>query len=217
MKQKPQPKNKPLLIALISLISIVLPAQNIGTLFMNMPDSYIPTLSQVQRFELLEYSKSNRTDSTKNRFGNNVSIQLLDTTNKCIALNTTPTSRIELKVLNENTIGVIYSVKSPINISTVKFYDLNWLAQPITFEMPQAWEWLNEELIAQNKMDRELLLKLLNNGFISLSFAQTDSVIEATNNTLEFLSLEDKKLIKPYLLEKKLTYQLEANKWIKSK
>ena len=194
-----------------------LQAQNIGTLFLNMPDSYIPTLSQLQRFELLEYSKANRTDSTKNRFGNNVAIQLLDTTNKCITLNTTATSRIELKVLNENTIGVIYSIKSPISISTVKFYDLNWLPLALTFEMPQATDWLNEGLIAQNKMDRELLLKLLNNGFISLSFAQTDSVIEATNNTLAFLSLEDQKLIKPYLLERKLTYQLQANKWTKIK
>lgn len=217
MKQKPQPKNKPLLIALISFISIALPAQNIGTLFLNMPDSYIPTLSQVQRFELLEYSKVNRTDSTKNRFGNNVVIQLLDTTNQYIALNTTPTSRMELKVLNDNTIGVIYSIKSPIIISTVKFYDLNWEVLPMNFEIPQAADWLNEEMIAQNKMDRELLLKLLHNGFISLSFAQTGSAIEATNNTLKFLSLEDQKLIKPYLLEKKLTYQLEATKWIKSK
>lgn len=217
MKQNPQPKNKLLLVALISLISTGLQAQNIGDLFLNMPDSYIPTLSQLQRFELLEYRKANRTDSTKNRFGNNVAIQLLDTTNKCIVLNTTATSRMELKVLNENTIGVIYSIKSPISISTVKFYDFNWLALPITFEMPQATDWLNEELIAQNKTDRELLLKSLNNSFISLSFAQTGSAIEATNNTLGFLSLEDKKLIKPYLLDKKLTYQLEANKWIKTK
>ena len=85
------------------------------------------------------------------------------------------------------------------------------------FDMPQAADWLNEELIAQNKMDRELLLKLLNNGFISLSFAQTDSVIEATNNTLAFLSLEDQKLIKPYLLDKKLTYKFQDDKWLKSK
>jgi len=217
MKQKPQPKNKPLLIALISLISIALPAQNIGSLFLNMPDSYIPTLSQVQRFELLEYSKANRTDSTKNRFGNNAAIQLLDTTNKYIDLNTTPTSRMELKVLNENIIGVIYSIKSPISISTVKFYDLNWKALPMKFDMPQAADWLNEELIAQNKMDRELLLKLLNNGFISLSFAQTDSVIEATNNTLAFLSIEDQKLTKPYLLDKKLSYKFLDNKWLITK
>lgn len=217
MKQNPQPKNKLLLVVLISLISISLQAQNIGTLFLNMPDSYIPTLSQLQRFELLEYLKANRTDSTKNRFGNNVAIELLDTTNKYIALNTTPASRIELKVIGENMIGVIYSIKSPISISTVKFYDLNWQTLPVKFEMPKATDWLNEELIAQNKMDKELLLKLLNNGLISLSFAQTGTAIEATNNTLEFLSLEDKKLIKPYLLDKKISYQYLDNKWISNK
>jgi len=81
MKKLAQIINKHLVIVIISIISGTISAQNIGTVFLNMPENFMPTLTKQQRFELLEYSKVNRNDSVKNRFGNFSSVQIYDSIN----------------------------------------------------------------------------------------------------------------------------------------
>jgi len=54
----------------------------------------------------------------------------------------------------------------------------------------------------------------LENSFISLSFDSKNQLIIAKNNSLEFLSEADRKLISPLVVDKKLLFRLEGRKWI---
>ncbi|MCE5331402.1 MAG: DUF3256 family protein [Bacteroidales bacterium] len=217
MRKSVQTINKYLVITVISIISGTISAQNIGTTFLNMPENYIPTLTKQQRFELLEYSKVNRNDSVKNRFGNFSAVQTYDSINQHLIVKTTPISYVELKLLaikdTDYVIGVIRTVKSPVSISDVKFYDKNWQAVSLHFQMPKATDWLKLDSLNRENIDKKWVYQLLESSFISLNFSKTGSAIEAKNNSLDFLSIEDKKIISPLVDDKKLIFELQNNEW----
>ncbi len=217
MKKSVQTINKHLVIAVISIISGTISAQNIGTAFLNMPENYIPTLTKQQRFELFEYSKVNRNDSVKNRFGNFSAVQTYDSINQHLIVKTTPISSVELKLLaikdSDYGIGVIRTVKSPVSLSDVKFYDKNWQTVSLHFQMPKATDWLKLDSLNREDIDKKWVYQLLESSFISLNFSKTGSAIEAKNNSLDFLSIEDKKIISPLVDDKKLIFELQNNEW----
>ena len=213
MKTRTQLSNKILLSLLLSLLSLAMPAQKIDQLFIDMPDKYIPTLSKQQRFELLEYSRLNRKDSTKNRFGRNAAIETFDTINQLITINTTQTSRIEIKILNKQTIGLIQTINQPIALSKVILFDLNWHPLPTQPLFPATELWINKEKLNTNNTTMEEVLKLAENSFLSYSFTKSDNKIEVYNNTSNYLSIEDKNIFSPYL-SKKLTKILQHTRWV---
>lgn len=209
--------NKHLVVAIISIISGTISAQNIGTAFLNMPENYIPTLTKQQRIELLEYSKVNRNDSVKNRFGNFSSVQTYDSINHHLIVKTTPISYVELKLLaikdTDYVIGVIRTIKSPVSLSDIKFYDRNWQTVSLHFQMPKATDWLKPDSLNRENIDKKWVSQLLESSFISLNFSKTGSAIEAKNNSLDFLSIEDKEIISPLVDDKKLIFELQNNEW----
>jgi len=208
MKKLAQIINKHLVIVIISIISGTISAQNIGTVFLNMPENFMPTLTKQQRFELLEYSKVNRNDSVKNRFGNFSSVQIYDSINHHLIVKTTPISYVELKLLaikdTDYVIGIIRTIKSPVSLSDIEFYDENWQTVPLHFQMPKATDWLKHDSLNRENIDKKWVSQLLESSFISLNFSKTGSAIEARNNSLDFLSIEDKKIISPLIDDKKL-------------
>ena len=213
MKTQTKLSNKILLLLLLCLFSVSMPAQKIDQLFIDMPDKYIPTLSKQQRFELLEYSKINRKDSTKNRFGSNTAIEVFDTINQLITINTTATSRIEIKIINKKTIGLIQTVNQPIALSKILMFDLNWQLLPQQPVFPAAELWLDNAKLRQDNLQPEELLKITKTNFLSCTFIRSGDDIEVYNNTPYYLSIEDNKKFSPYLYKKR-TLSLQNNQWV---
>ena len=218
MKQKLQKRNSTLVLSLLLLCGSVF-SQSIEELYVKMPDILNPTLSSQNRLELLEYHKAHQSDSTVNRFGNQAYLILMDTLNEHIVVKNTPTSIFDLKLNYTNDsvpyIGIIRTVCSTTCHSSIEFYDTAWHAIPLQFIMPSSIEWFDGKNINSDLIDSGWLKKTLEISFISLNFGNENNVITAKNNTPDFLSIDDRKLIKPYLSDRILKYKLQNGIWVR--
>lgn len=207
-----------LLFAFLCTISFSANAQKVGDLFLSMPDKIVPTLSKQQRFEMLEYSKLNRRDSVRNKFNEYVSIQHYDSINQLITFNTTKNNLTEIKAFEmEDTapvVAIINTVLQPVRLSTIQFYHLNW--QPLTLfsDIPTAKQWLISENTENADIDLDWLNKHLGNSYLSFTFSKEKPAIEVENHLVDFLSIEDKKIIANLLSNKPLIYKLSHKQFV---
>ncbi len=209
-----------IIISCLMLIFQNLTAQNIEKFYVNMPDVINPTLSKQNRLELLEYHKAKQSDSTVNRFGNKAYLVCFDTINQRIVVRNTVSSTFEMKVMMVESvliIGIIRTVCAPICQSSVEFYDTTWAPISLQFIMPKAIDWLNEKGFEGQNMDRKWVKSVLENSFISLSFDPIKPEIIAKNNSLEFVSEVDRKLIATILFTKEIILKRDGRKWIPEK
>ena len=206
-----------IICALINGIQ-VLSAQTVDKYYVNMPDELNPTLSKQNRLELIEYHKAGKGDSIANRFGNQAFLLSLDTLNNRLAVKNTASSTFEMKVLNLNdstqSIGIIRTVCGSICQSSVEFYDTAWHQIPLQFTMPKAVNWLNEASLSTATVDKQWVANVLGTSFVSLGFDATKQQITAKNNSLEFLSESDRKIISPFVIDKLLIYKLVGRTWV---
>ena len=193
-------------------------SQNIEKWYVNMPDALNPTLSKQNRLELLEYHKAGKGDSITNRFGNQAYLQRMDTTNQYLVVKNTASSTFEMKGFSLEdgmpVIGLIRTVCGPICQSTVGFYDTAWNAIPLQFTMPKAFEWVNKEKYTAVSIDQQWVVNVLENSFITLAFNPDKGELIAKNNSLEFLSVADRKLITPLVDDKQILFHLKGRTWI---
>lgn len=212
-------QTKSLILFCLLLITCGLTAQTVESLYINMPDGLNPTLTKQNRLELLEYYKAKQGDTITNRFGNQTHLLFFDSIQSCLVIQNTPTSVFEMKVFNVDSItpaiGIIRTVCSPICQSIVEFYDTAWNSLPIVLSMPKAIDWINTANYQTLNADRKWVDKVLETGFITLSFNRSDFGITATNNTLEFLSDADRKQIAPLISYKPILYTLYGKTWIR--
>ena len=209
---------KTLLFAFLCTISFSANAQKVGDLFLSMPDKIVPTLSKQQRFEMLEYSKLNRRDSVRNKFNEYVSIQHYDSINQLITFNTTKNNLTEIKVFEMEdatpVVAIINTVLQPVRLSTIQFYHLNW--QPLTLfsDIPTAKQWLISENTENADIDLDWLNKHLENSYLSFTFSKEKPAIKVENHLVDFLSIEDKKIITNLLSNKPLIYKLSHKQFV---
>lgn len=218
MKKLLRKANNPVFIFCLILLSQKLSAQTIEKYYVNMPDVLNPTLSKQNRLELLEYHKAGQGDSIDNRLGNKTYLMSFDTLSQRIVVRNTESSTFEMKVLslNDSTriIGIIRTVCAPLCQSVVEFYDTAWNLVPIRFTMPKAIDWIDKGAYTTEAVDFKWLNNVLENSFISLSFDSMNQLIIAKNNSLEFVSEVDRKLISPLVVDKTLLFRLEGRKWV---
>jgi len=217
MKRNRLPGNNRLLIVCLLFISAGSMAQTIEKWYVNMPDVLNPTLSKQNRMELLEYHKAGQGDSIANIFKNQVYLLKFDTLNQQILVKNTPSSTFEMKILNlpdnSSIIGIIRTVCAPVCMSTIEFYDSAWNSIPVRFTMPAAIEWVDLNKIPAEKIDLQWVRSLMGISFVSLHFSDKDQSVLAKNNTLDYISDEDRKVIAPYVSDKNITFKLKDRTW----
>jgi hypothetical protein len=217
MKKKRLLKNSLMLFCGIILCSQSLCSQTIEKWFVNMPDILNPTLSKQNRLELLEYHKAGQSDSISNVFKHQAYLLSIDSIKQQIVVKNTQSSFFEMKIIrtedSTSVIGIIRTVCAPVCMSTIEFYDTAWNLIPVRFNMPAAIEWLDVKNIPSEKIDIEWAKNLMGISFISLSFSKKDQTIVAKNNTLDFISAEDRKVITPYVSVKPISFELKGRTW----
>lgn len=217
MKKKRLHGNSRLLIVCLLFISVSSMSQTIEKWYVNMPDILNPTLSKQNRMELLEYHKAGQGDSIANIFKNQAYLLKFDTLNQQILVKNTPTSTFEMKILNlpdnSSIIGIIRTVCAPVCMSTIEFYDTAWNVLPVRFYMPSAIEWVDMNKIPAEKIDLQWVRSLMGISFVSLRFSDKDQSVLAKNNTLDYISEEDRKVIAPYISDKSITFKLKDRTW----
>jgi Protein of unknown function (DUF3256). len=210
---------KYLFLSLVFLPGIGALSQNIESCYKEMPDGLCPLLNKKSRVELLEYHKAGQGDTIQNVFGGNAVLQVFDTLNNRLVVKTTESSTMEIKVFKQAKrpafIGLINTVCSPICQSSIQFYDTLWRKIPLEFKFPKAIDWLDKDKLDNaSDIDKTWAVNVLETNFISLQFDSVNSSVVATNNSAEFLSENDRKIIQPLLKVRPRIYRLEDLKWV---
>jgi len=84
---------------------------------------------------------------------------------------------------------------------------------PLRFTIPKAIEWIDLTAIPSGKTDIQWVKNLMDISFISLSFDDKNQTLVAKNNTLDFISAEDRKTIAPYVVDKTIAFVYKDRIW----
>ena len=122
---------KRIIIKYILLLLIICPlakAQDMATVFTNMPDEYVPHLESAWRKDLIDLYNTGKSASLKNTM--NGTSALLKLTENYLLLQSTERSTIEIKLLplinNTSIVCMITTVNAPIADSRVAFFTTEW-------------------------------------------------------------------------------------------
>lgn len=207
------------LLTIILFLGSSVSAQYIEEVYKSMPDKYNPLLTQMQRFELLEYYKANQGDSVINKHGTKSFLLELDTVNHYLKVQNTEISQTALQLIpgkKEYSIMMINTVCGNICRSYLRFFDENWEEKPINFTFPTAKSWLDTDKLSNESQEKQdYISNLLNVDFIEIELIPSENKMIVKNNSLDFLNKEDKKTIEPFLIKEPIVYHFTGKNWIR--
>lgn len=130
------------LAGVLFLLSLRAGAQEMKTLFINMPDSLSPLFTKVNRADFADFLESNMKAQVKNRFDKRSEMKVL--TKDYLLLEISPQSSLEMKLLplndSLNIICMVKTVCGPACDSHLRFFDTAWNELPASrfVNVPQA-------------------------------------------------------------------------------
>lgn len=208
-------KGRLLLIAVL-FCAMPLFAQNMNSVFIAMPDSITPLLSQVNKEDCVDFLDSNMKAEVTNRFGGKTEMKVL--TDNYVLMQTTPGSTLEMKLLpvNDSTkvVCMVKTVCASACDSEIRFYASDWskelsmddfLQRPDVeaFYLPQ--DSITEEYtLTRKKADMDLMKASLSKDDASLTFIYT---------TPEYMNKEDKEKLLPSLRKEPIVLQWQDGKF----
>ena len=208
-------KGRLLLIAVL-FCAMPLFAQNMKSVFIAMPDSITPLLSQVNKEDCVDFLDSSMKAEVTNRFGGKTEMKVL--TDDYVLMQTTPGSTLEMKLLpvNDSTkvVCMVKTVCASACDSEIRFYASDWskelskddfLQQPDveTFYLPQD-SVTEEYTLIRKKADMDLMKASLSKDATSLTFIYT---------TPEYMNKDDKEKLLPYLRKEPIVLQWQDGKF----
>lgn len=197
------------IILFITLSAYCIPTDSV---FIKLPASILPTLSGKQRYELAEYFKAGKKDSVQNLFGKNAILQKYDTTNCHIILKTSATGITEIKRFykKDNSVyfGIINTIIMPVKYSYINFYNEYWEIKHINLSLPETTNWIDKAKITTSNIKISWINALIDKKFFSMKFSDSNE-LEIQNNVLSTLSMDDRKMIEPFFIDKNQIIQIK--------
>lgn len=200
------------------MCALSVPAQDMKTLFVAMPDSVIPLLTKVNREDCVDFLASNMKAEVKNRFGKPSELKKL--TEDYLLLQTTERSSMEMKLLPVNdsvkVVCVVNTVCGPACDSSVRFYDTQWqeLKQRDFIQLPSVEAFYlpvdtlmdKEYITVREKADMELTKASLSEENTGITFIYT---------TPDYLAKEERKKLVAYIKKEPVVYVWREGKYWK--
>ena len=121
-------------------------AQSLREVWIEMPDSVLPYLSKSQRTELADYVDMKADPAVLNAFGDSVRIERM--TNNYLLVKASKVTRLEIKLLDNNTLALVQTWKAPVAESKLSLFNLQW--QP-----KEAVVVYNENIVKPDSMSEE--------------------------------------------------------------
>ena len=208
-------KGRLLLIAVL-FCAMPLFAQNMKSVFIAMPDSIAPLLSQVNKEDCVDFLDSNMKAEVTNRFGGKTEMKVL--TDDYVLMQTTPGSTLEMKLLpvNDSTkvVCMVKTVCASACDSEIRFYASDWskeLSKDDFLQLPDVEAFYfpqdsitEEYTLIRKKADMDLMKASLSKDATSLTFIYT---------TPEYMNKEDKEKLLPYLKKDPIVLQWQDGKF----
>lgn len=99
-------------------------AQSLREVWIEMPDSILPYLSKSQRTELADYVEMKAEPAVLSTFGDSVRIERM--TNNYLSLKANEVTRLEIKLLDNNTLALVQTWMAPAAESKLRLFNLQW-------------------------------------------------------------------------------------------
>ena len=142
-------------------------AEDLRTLFINMPDSIMPTLTGSERMDFLDFMDSGMRARVRNKLGGESEMTVLSESS--LTVNTSQSGRLEMVLFplrkGKNMICIIKTVIAGYEDSRLSFYDENWT--PIDgkklIELPVLDDYLVKDVLKSDSLDvlkKQSLLRL---------------------------------------------------------
>ncbi len=99
-------------------------AQSLREVWIEMPDSILPYLSKSQRTELADYVEMKAEPAVLSTFGDSIRIERM--TNNYLLLKANEATRLEIKLLDNNTLALVQTWMAPAAESKLSLFNLQW-------------------------------------------------------------------------------------------
>ena len=205
-----------LLIVLTFFCALSATAQNMKSVFVSMPDSIAPLLTQTNKEDCIDFLDSNMKAVVKNRFGNEVEMKAL--TENYVLMHTSPVGTLEMKLLplndSTNVVCMVKTVCASACDSEVHFYASDWskkldaknfLKAPVAdvFFLPND-TLTDEDALIRKKADMHLM---------KVSLSQEDASLTYIYSTPDYLNKEDREKLLPLLRKEPVVLRWQDGKF----
>lgn len=198
-----------LLMVWLSIIPSV--AQDMKTVFVQMPDSILPLLTKVNREDCVDFLANNMKAVVTNRLDRHSEMKVL--TDNYFQMQLTDVSVLEMKLLPLNdSVKIICEVKTvsaPVCDSQIRFYDTKWnrLQTSDYFRVPaeDAFYSVSDSL---GSVPAEIRKKA-DMFMVKFALNPDQEIITMEYMTPYYLNEEDREKLSPYLSKDSVVYKWE--------
>ena len=199
------------LSVIIALCVVTVNAQNAASVFINMPRDIAIMLTDDNRKEMVGLFMNKKPAKILNL--SESESELTHLTDSYLKLQLTVQNTLEIKLLpygNRTVICVVQTACAPVCDSRAALYSSEWM--PLTEIAPlpdlQPCQFLNKK--DEGSEARKNALTALDMRFYRYELSAKNNCLLVYYTTPELLGLEDRKLLKPYLLTRPLTLRWSA-------
>lgn len=195
-------------------------AQTAKSCFLQVPDSLLPLLSEVNRADFIDFLESNMKAEVSNRLGGKSEMTHL--TDSYINIRLTSQSTWQMKLLpgqkeGEQVICVVSTVSAPAADSRIGFYTTDWtplparkflpaLPAPADFIAPRAEDDTLSHYAYRDAVERADI------SFLQAHLSPDNTDLMFIFSTPRFLEKETAEILKPYL-RRSVTYLWDGKKF----
>ena len=205
-----------LLIVLIFFCAMPMVAQDMKSVFIAMPDSIAPLLTQVNKEDCVDFLDSNMKAEVTTRFGGTAEMKVL--TEDYVFLQTTPSSTLEMKLLpvNDSTkvVCMVKTVCASACDSEIHFYTSDWKGKMAVGDFLQKPEqeafYLPNDSVTEESV---LIRKKADMHLMKVSLSKEDASLTFIYTTPDYLNKEDKKQMLRYLNPNPVVFQWKDGKF----
>ena len=205
-----------LLIVLTFFCALSATAQNMKSVFVSMPDSIAPLLTQTNKEDCIDFLDSNMKAVVKNRFGNEAEMKAL--TENYALMQTSPVGTLEMKLLpvndSTNVVCMVKTVCASACDSEVHFYTSDWskkLDAKNFLQTPEADAFFlpndtltDEDALIRKKADMHLM---------KVSLSKDDASLTYIYSTPDYLNKEDREKLLPHLRKEPIVLRWQDGKF----
>ena len=191
-------------------------AQNMKSVFVLMPDSIAPLLTQTNKEDCIDFLDSNMKAVVKNRFGNEAEMKAL--TENYVLMQTSPVGTLEMKLLpvndSTNVVCMVKTVCASACDSEVHFYTSDWskkLDAKNFLQTPEADAFFlpndtltDEDALIRKKADMHLM---------KVSLSKDDASLTYIYSTPDYLNEEDREKLLPHLRKEPIVLRWQDGKF----
>ena len=205
-----------LFLILLSFCALSATAQNMKSVFIAMPDSIVPLLTQVNKEDCVDFLDSNMKAEVTTRFGGTAEMKVL--TEDYVFLQTTPSSTLEMKLLpvNDSTkvVCMVKTVCASACDSEIHFYTSDWKGKMAVGDFLQKPEqeafYLPNDSVTEESV---LIRKKADMHLMKVSLSKEDASLTFIYTTPDYLNKEDKKQMLRYLNPNPVVFQWKDGKF----